>query len=161
MSFDFRCVAGSARLLAVLLSFVGPSLAFAAPNPPPSIAAFDHVAIYVRDPDISAEFYKSVFGLKQTPAPVPFARWLTMGNGVMLHIVKGRTTPPGHSKWDHIALACADMDEMIQRLADRHIAWSDIEGRKTPQVRADGVKQIFIEDPDGYWIEINDSLKSR
>jgi lactoylglutathione lyase len=124
-------------------------------------AALDHVAIHVRDADASATFYKTVFGLKQIPAPVPFARWLVMSNGVTLHIVAGRKTPVEHAKWDHIALACADMDKMIQTLKEKGIPWTDIEGRNVPQVRADGVKQIFIQDPDGYWIEINDALKGR
>jgi len=150
-----------AKLLAIALLVAAPSGAFAAQSEPPSAAAFDHAAIYVRDLDASANFYKSVFGLKQVPAPVPFARWLVMGNGVMLHIVSGRTTPLVHSKWDHIALACADMDVMIQTLSEKSIPWSDFEGAKSPQIRADGVKQIFVQDPDGYWIEINDALKSR
>jgi len=29
------------------------------------------------------------------------------------------------------------------------------------EVRPDGVKQNFVRDPDGYWIEINDALKPR
>ncbi len=28
-------------------------------------------------------------------------------------------------------------------------------------VRPEGVKQTFVRDPDGYWIEINDALRSR
>ena len=27
---------------------------------------------------------------------------------------------------------------------------------KEPQVRPDGIKQVYLQDPDGYWIEIND-----
>lgn len=150
-----------AKLLAVLLSLTAPATASAADAPPAVSAALDHVAIYVRDPDASADFYVKVFGFRQVPAPVSFARWLVMGNGVMLHIVAGRKTPLDHAKWDHIALACADMDAMIKALEAKGIAWTDIEGRKTPQVRADGVQQIFVQDPDGYWIEINDALKRR
>jgi lactoylglutathione lyase len=36
-----------------------------------------------------------------------------------------------------------------------------MDGRDVPQVRSDGVKQIFVQDPDGYWIEINDAAKYR
>ena len=32
-------------------------------------------------------------------------------------------------------------------------------GNHSPQVRSDGVRQIFIQDPDGYWIEVNDAPK--
>jgi len=29
-------------------------------------------------------------------------------------------------------------------------------GKKEPQVRPDKVAQIYLQDPDGYWIEVND-----
>jgi lactoylglutathione lyase len=123
------------------------------------VAAMDHVAISVVDPDKSAAFYTDLFGFKQVPAPVPMARWLVMANGVMLHIVGNRTASSQHSRWDHLALSCANMDAVISKLNARHIAWTNMEGGRLPQVRADGVKQIFIQDPDSYWIEINDAAK--
>jgi lactoylglutathione lyase len=95
------------------------------------------------------------------PAPVSFARWLVLGNGTMLHIVAGRTTPATPAKWDHFAIACADMTAMIASLEAKGIKWTDIDGKPKPQIRADGVQQIFIQDPDGYWIEINDALKPK
>lgn len=112
------------------------------------------------DLDKSASFYKTLFGLSEVPAPFPGARWLALGGGLMLHIVGNRTARSEHNRWDHIAIACGDMDAMIAKLADRHIPWINMEGAHTPQVRPDGVKQIFIQDPDGYWIEINDAKKS-
>lgn len=127
----------------------------------PFVAAMDHVAISVADADKSAAFYSDIFGFKQVPAPVPLARWLIMDNGVMLHIVGNRKAPSEHSRWDHLALACADIDAVISKLNARHVPWTDMEGAHVPQVRSDGVKQIFVQDPDGYWIEINDSAKHR
>lgn len=124
-------------------------------------AALDHVAIYVADLDRSASFYREVFGFREVPAPFPIARWFVTGNGLMLHIVKGRSVPVETTKWDHVAIAWGPMDETIATLDSKKIAWSDIQGNHAPQVRPDGVKQIFVRDPDGYWIEINDSLKKR
>lgn len=121
----------------------------------------DHVAISVADADKSAAFYQALFGFRQVHAPFPTARWLVMGNGVMLHIVGNRSEPSPHSRWDHLALACADMDAFIANLDARHISWSNMEGGHVPQLRGDGVKQIFIQDPDGYWIEINDAIKQK
>ncbi len=129
------------------------------PNHP--VAAMDHVAISVIDADKSAAFYQSLFGFTQVHAPFPTARWLVMGNGVMLHIVGNRNSPSPHSRWDHLALACGDMDAFTANLDARHIPWSNMDGGHTPQIRGDGVKQIFIQDPDGYWIEINDALKQK
>ena len=146
--------------LATLAAIVG-STAIAAAQPARVVASIDHVAIYVTDLNSSVRFYKDVFGFQEVAAPFPIARWLRMGNGVVLHIVSGRTTAVPNSKWDHIALACASMDVMIAALNARQIAWTDIQGRHQPQVRPDGVKQIFISDPDGYWIEINDAAKTK
>lgn len=125
---------------------------------PPAVA-LDHVAIYVRDADRSAAFYQEVFGLKPLAAPVPAARWLALQGGLTLHVIEGRPAPVANPKWDHIALSCPDMERMIERLEAKDVPWADIQGRPEPQVRSDGVKQIFIQDPDGYWIEINDALK--
>jgi lactoylglutathione lyase len=125
------------------------------------VAAMDHVAISVADADKSAVFYQALFGFKQVHAPFPTARWLVMGNGVMLHIVGNRSAPSAHSRWDHLALACADINAFIANLDAHHILWSNMDGGHTPQVRGDGVEQIFIQDPDGYWIEINDALKRK
>ena len=41
------------------------------------------------------------------------------------------------------------------------ITYSDWPG--TPgkiNVRADGIKQVFFQDPDGYWIEVNSVVKN-
>lgn len=124
-----------------------------------AIAAMDHVAISVADADRSAKFYERLFGFTPVPAPVPMARWLVMANGVMLHIVGNRRAPAAHDRWDHIALACADLDIFIGKLDALGIAWTNIAGQHVPQVRADGIRQIFIQDPDGYWIEVNDAAK--
>jgi lactoylglutathione lyase len=140
---------------------IGSSTSAAAEQKTPLISAMDHVAISVSDPDKSASFYQEIFGFRQIPAPVPMARWLVMANGIMLHIVGNRTAESPHSRWDHLAMACADMDTFIAKLDSRHVAWSNMEGGHSPQVRSDGVKQIFIQDPDGYWIEVNDSLKKK
>lgn len=143
---------------AVLAVLSRPALA----EPPPAGAVvLDHIAIHVRDLDASAGFYRKLFGFGEVKAPVPRARWLVMGNGLSLHIVAGRTEPLNTSKWDHFAVSCADMAGMIARLDAMKIAWSDIQGRHAPQTRGDGVQQIFVRDPDGYWIEINDALKPR
>jgi lactoylglutathione lyase len=122
---------------------------------------FDHVAIYVADLPASVAFYHDVFGFEEIPAPLPIARWLIMGNGIALHIVKGRVQPLDQPKWIHFAVACTSMEQMIATLGAKQVAWSDIQGRDEVQVRQDGVKQIFVQDPDGYWIEINDALKSK
>lgn len=125
----------------------------------PDMAALNHVAIHVKDLSISTAFYKDIFGLSEVPAPFPIARWLKTSNGLMLHIVSGRNRPLESTRWDHFALACNSIDAFIARLEMKGIPWGDINGKPEVQVRPDGVKQIFVRDPDGYWIEVNDELK--
>ena len=37
-----------------------------------------------------------------------------------------------------------------------NVTYSDWPGTpNTINIRADGIKQIFFQDPDGYWIEVN------
>lgn len=142
-------------IASVALAFVAPAHA----EPPPKTGILDHVAIQARALDRSVAFYKTLFGLTEVPAPFAGARWLSLGGGVMLHIVGNRTAPSRHDRWDHIAIACGDMDAMIAKLAAQHVPWINMDGAHVPQVRPDGVKQIFIQDPDGYWIEINDARR--
>ena len=43
-------------------------------------------------------------------------------------------------------------------LKDNNIPFENGKGEKnTITNRPDGVKQIYFQDPDGYWIEVNDS----
>src|ERR1700712_3510905 len=88
-----------------------------------------HVAIYVADLKTSVAFYKDVFGFKQVPIPVTFAAWLSMGKGVMLHIVAGRKEPVVNTKWDHLSIACADMAAMTASLDAKHISWASMDGK--------------------------------
>jgi catechol 2,3-dioxygenase-like lactoylglutathione lyase family enzyme len=43
-------------------------------------------------------------------------------------------------------------------LNENDIKYSNFrEESKKIQIRPDGVRQIYFQDPDGYWIEINDA----
>ncbi|WP_140852652.1 VOC family protein [Sphingomonas glacialis] len=127
-------------------------------DPAPALA-LDHVGIQAADLVRSARFYGDVLGLKEasTPFPIGAARWFALGGGRMLHIVANVTVGAPHNRWDHFALACADLDAMIARLDARHIPWADMDGHRSAQRRPDNVRQIFVRDPDGYVIEINDA----
>ncbi len=49
-----------------------------------------------------------------------------------------------------------DIDSFINHLNNAVINYEDSRGTKNAvTVRADGIKQIYFTDPDGYWIEIN------
>jgi lactoylglutathione lyase len=117
----------------------------------------DHVALNAADADVSAAFYKRTFKMKEVPTRLPRTRWLDMGGGVTLHIIGGRTMEVSPNRIVHFALRTDDLDKSIAYFDANGIAWSDFTGKpRTVQTRFDGVRQVFIQDPDGYWVEVSD-----
>uniref|UniRef100_UPI0035CC12CF VOC family protein n=1 Tax=uncultured Sphingomonas sp. TaxID=158754 RepID=UPI0035CC12CF len=145
-------------VIAASLALSFPAEARPAAPEVPSLS-LDHVGIQAADLDRSVAFYTQVLGLREVPAPFPpaAARWLALGGGRMLHIVAHGTRGAPHNPWDHFALACADLNMMTKRLDALNVAWTDMDGKRGIQTRPDHVRQIFVRDPDGYDIEINDA----
>nr|WP_294811337.1 VOC family protein [uncultured Sphingomonas sp.] len=147
---------------ALLLTLASPASAQDKPAP---VARLDHVGIWVADQKKSLDFYHDMFGLKEIPAPFPPGgpRWMQLANGVELHIQPGRDAPVTQPRRVHMAIAVASLDPILAQLKARGQSWSDIAGNPgaIQNMRADGIRQIFIQDPDGYWIEVNDALKKR
>lgn len=125
--------------------------------------SIDHLALHVADVDASAAFYAGVFGLQEIPAAAKGRRWFALGGGVALHLLGGRTEPVKDDRSVHLALTSRDLEPIMKRLRERHIEWFDFDGRagRVSSVRNDGVLQIFLRDPDGYWLEVNDALKNK
>jgi lactoylglutathione lyase len=123
--------------------------------------AIDHVALHVADLNVSVAFYSGVFGLQEIPAAAKGRRWLSLGKGVALHLLGERTAPVVDNRSVHVAFTSDNLEPILQRLKDRQISWSDFAGTQgtVGTVRTDGVRQVFLRDPDGYWIEVNDALK--
>ena len=49
------------------------------------------------------------------------------------------------------------MESIINTLKKAGVVYEDWAGKKgSITLRVDGVHQIYFQDPDGYWIEIND-----
>jgi len=122
----------------------------------------DHIALHVANVDTSVAFYSEVFGLQEIPAAAKGRRWLSLGGGVALHLLGGRTGSVVDDRSVHIALTSRDLEPILQRLRERHVVWFDFAGHAgaISASRTDGVRQIFLRDPDGYWIEVNDALKN-
>ena len=83
-----------------------------------------------------------------------------MGNGTELHLIVGDPTPVYINKSIHFALTADDFEGFVNNLQERRIAYSSWEGEDNKvTIRADGIGQVYIQDPDGYWIEINSAQK--
>lgn len=139
-----------------LLGIALVSLGFAAESAP----RFNHAAFYVGDLQASANFYRDVVGLKPIPEPFHDGKhaWFEVGPQQALHIISGATAPLPKEKRNHFCLTVASVEAFTKRLAALHIAFEDLAGTKGAITRRpDGVNQIYFQDPDGNWIEINDA----
>lgn len=142
------------RLL--LLVCLGLTMARAAPVPP----RVNHVACYVRDLAVSTAFYQNVIGLPAIPEPFHDGRhsWFLIGPKTHLHIISGATVTLPKVKQTHLCFTVPSVDEFIVRLKQAGVVYEDLAGEKGAVTnRVDGVKQIYFQDPDGYWLEINDA----
>jgi len=133
------------------------------PPVPVSGVMIDHVSLNVADLDASVAFYSNVIGLKEIPAAAKGRRWFSLGKGVAVHLLGGRTEPVADNRSVHLALTTDNLEPILQRLKERKIAWSDFAGTQgaVSTARTDGVRQVFFRDPDGYWIEVNDAGKKK
>ena len=58
----------------------------------------------------------------------------------------------------HLALAESDFERFRKSLTTQDISYSDWPGKaQAVSIRPDGIKQIYFQDPDGYWIEVNNA----
>lgn len=118
----------------------------------------DHFAFSVKDVNRSVEFYITVLRLQEVTnrTKKEGIRWISLGDGKELHLIstiKGDITT---TKAVHIAFKSTMFEAFIENLKNRNITYSDWEGTLNKiSIRADGIKQIYFQDPDGYWIEVN------
>ena len=119
---------------------------------------FDHMALSVKDVDSSVAFYKNVLGLKEITnrTKIEGIRWLTLSDGRELHLISIIKENFTLNKAIHLGLSTPNFDLFIKRLEILKIDYSDWPGkRQTVNLRTDGIKQIYFQDLDGYWIEVN------
>jgi lactoylglutathione lyase len=146
----------SSLALVVALSG-GALLARADDAPTPRV---NHIAFYVRDLKTSTDFYKDLVGLPTIPEPFHDGRhtWFLIGPKTHLHVISGATVDLPKDKNTHLCFSVSSVDAFVARLKEHKIPFESWTGEKSGiTLRPDGVKQIYFQDPDGYWLEINDA----
>ena len=118
----------------------------------------NHLALSVKDADRSVEFYKKVLQLREitNKTKMEGIRWVSLADRKELHLISTLKENVNINKAVHLALTTSKFDSFINTLDKMNIAYSDWPGIPNKiNIRADGIKQVFFQDPDGYWIEVN------
>jgi lactoylglutathione lyase len=121
--------------------------------------AFNHTTVYVTNLQQSTDFYEKVMQLEKIQEPFKDGRhtWFKIGEHAQLHVVSGAKAIVPHDINIHLSFHVATLKDFMDHLDKMQIKYGNWKGdSKTPELRPDGVHQIYFQDPDGYWIEVND-----
>lgn len=120
----------------------------------------DHYSMIVEDLSNTGDFYEEVLGLKDIPHPTNAEgfRWFSIDGRSQLHLILKAEVAREKNKSVHLCLSTADLPAFISYLNKENIPFWDWSG--TPGAvsnREDGVQQIYLQDPEGNWVEINNA----
>lgn len=114
------------------------------------IEELNHVAIYVKDVAASYKFYHEVLEFEPIPRPAfdfPGA-WFRLGTHQELHLIGNREEELTLHRRHHFALKVKSAQQAEELLKKKGVEYAG------PKPRPDGALQIFLKDPDGYYIEL-------
>ena len=145
------------RLIPVLVVLASQVQAQQAPK---AKAHLNHVAIFVVDLAKTKAFYEGLFGLDSIPEPFHDGKhaWYSIAPGVAMHVIQGADKPKEYFQNQHTCFSVPNTEAFVAMLKARKIDYYNAKGVKGEITnRVDGVKQVWVNDPDGYWIEVNDA----
>lgn len=122
---------------------------------------YDHYSFIVKDLEKTGAFYKDILKLEEIPHPSADNgfRWFRVNGNSQLHLIGKDSVDMEHSKSVHLCLATQNLDALIEYLRKNDVPFSDWPGAENQvTLRADGVRQIYIQDPEKNWIEINTAV---
>ena len=124
--------------------------------------SFNHIALSVTNVDASVAFYQKVLQLKEieNTASNSKTRWLAFGDGKQLHPIPRPNAEIKTNKAVHFALTTANFSAFVACLKELNIPYSDWQNTPNKEyIRKDGIKQVYFQDPDEYWIEVNNDIR--
>lgn len=122
---------------------------------------FDHMSIVVNDLEETIDFYVKVLGFHKIDDPTGVATidWVENEAGQQLHFSQGDMSEIKFTKSVHMSFGVDTLTPFITNLERLNIAYESWQGEQNSMtIRQDGIRQIYIKDPNGYWIEINDRV---
>ena len=120
---------------------------------------FNHQALLVNDLNQSGDFYNNILGFEEIEVGAgqnPPKRWFKSDDGMEIHLISTKDKLKSIPKGVHMAFSVKNFDLFINNLKGNNIIYGNWRGDENQiQLRNDGYKQIFFQDPQGYWIEVN------
>lgn len=123
------------------------------------ILSYNHVGLAVKDLKTSVTFYRDIIGLSPLDVPdnmLAIRRWFRVAPGQELHLLLGRENPVANNDKNgaHFSLSIPtnSADGIEAFLKEKNVPYHR-------QKRFDGAYQIYVTDPDGYVIELNEPKK--
>jgi lactoylglutathione lyase len=124
----------------------------------PAEFRIDHIALDVRDLAASAAFYGDALGLKEIENKTgrPTIRWFAFDGARAIHLIASPGEPPPERPIAaHFCLSTPHFDATLEYLKSRGVRYRNLMGEPlTFNLRGDGVRQTYFQDPDNYWIEV-------
>jgi lactoylglutathione lyase len=146
----------SILFLLIAMSFLAQAKA---QNNKPKVT-IDHVALFVVDLQKEQAFYRDIIQLDTLAEPFHDNKhaWFSIGNGIAMHIIQGASAPKEYFKNNHLCFSVESLTDFTKSLLNQKLTFEDVSGKQnTITTRIDGVHQIWLKDPEGYWIEVNDA----
>ena len=120
-----------------------------------------HISLYVRDVDASAAFYADVLGLQEIPKRVAMSpiRWFIIDGFRTIHLIGSDPEAERPRPFStHVALATTEFETALARLEQHGVTYVNLAHEPMGITRRpDGIRQVYFQDPDGHWLEINDA----
>lgn len=121
------------------------------------VKSLDHVTIVVKDLAATRRFYVELLGMTEAERPT-FSfpgQWFQAGaTSIHTNLESGETGPAGHGAWTkprghHFAFVVDDCRRVGEELIRAGVTFAS-----PPKQRPDGWWQLFMQDPDGYLVEL-------
>lgn len=119
----------------------------------------NHIAVYVYNLQKQADFYHDVMYLDTIPEPFHDGRhvWYRIAPHSQLHLIQGAKSVTNHDINTHICFSVPNLKAFIAHLSNLGVPFQSWTGEKHGITqRQDGVQQIYLQDTEGNWLEVND-----
>ena len=121
------------------------------------VRSLDHVTLVVKNLDATRRFYVELLGMQEVTRPgfsFP-GQWFQAGPTLIhTNLESAETGPAGTGAWTkprghHFAFLVDDCRQAGEELQRAGVAFAS-----PPKQRPDGAWQLFVQDPDGYLVEL-------